>query len=84
MSAIKSFPRLAERDAEELLQRLLSQSESREAVSADAMKRLAMAPSRLPADASAFQTRLRRHSTRLPAMPLWEKLSIVLCHQTWR
>lgn len=44
MSEIKSFPRLAERDAEELLQRLLSQSESHEAVSADAVKRLAMAP----------------------------------------
>lgn len=44
MSVLKSFPRLGEEDAEELLQRLLVPSESPEEVSAEARRRIAMAP----------------------------------------
>jgi hypothetical protein len=44
MSVITSFPRLEELDAEELLQRLVTQSESPDGVVADAKNRVAMAP----------------------------------------
>jgi hypothetical protein len=44
MSVVKSFPRLEERDAEELLQRLVSPTEEPGAVISAALSRVAMAP----------------------------------------
>jgi len=44
MSVIKSFPRLAECDAEELLQRLVTPTEEPAAVISSALSRVAMAP----------------------------------------
>jgi hypothetical protein len=44
MSMLKSFPRLQERDAQELLGRLLAETESTEAVSVEARSRVVMPP----------------------------------------